>query len=73
MSCATVTSIDGSLPVASWNDENRHGVLAIGRSGLQIQEVVLDGKFLLVGGIKVFLIFRWPLREDTQLMFFYPP
>ena len=58
VSCATVKSIDGGLPVPCWNNKDRCWVIAISRGALKIQEIILNGEFLWVGSIEAFLIFR---------------
>ena len=58
VSSTTVTPIDGSLQVFGWDHENWCRVLAIGGSSLEVQEIVLYSKLLLVGSIEMFFVLR---------------
>ena len=56
VSGATVASISGSLPVLLRDHEDWRGVLAVSWGSLEVESVVLDGKFLLKGRIVAFLV-----------------
>ena len=58
MSSTTVATIYGSLPVHSQDYEDRCHILAIGGGDLKVQQIILQGKFLLLDGIEVSLIVR---------------
>ena len=47
-----------ALPVRSRDYEDRCRILAIGGGDLKVQQIILQGKFLLTGGIEGSLIVR---------------
>ena len=56
MPCTIVATIYSGLLVHGWNDKDWHRVLAIDGGNLKVQQIVLQGKFLLPGGVEAFLI-----------------
>ena len=56
MSHTTVATVYSSLPIHSRNDKDRCRVLAIGGGDLKVQQIILQGKFLLPGSIEAFLV-----------------
>ena len=54
----TVATVYSGLSVRSQNDKDRRCVLAIGGGDLKVQQIILQGKFLLLGSIEAFLIVR---------------
>ena len=53
-----VATIYSGLPVHSRYDKDRCRVLAISRGDLKVQQIILQGKFLLLGSVEVLLIVR---------------
>ena len=51
-----VATIYSGLPVCSWNDKDRLRVLAISRGDLKVQQIILQGKFLLPGSVEALLV-----------------
>ena len=58
MPCTTVATIYSGLPIRSRNDKYQCHVLAIGGGDLKVQQIILQGKFLLPGNIETVLIVR---------------
>ena len=56
MPCTTVATVYGSLPVCSQDDKDWCRVLAIGGGDLKVQQIILQGKFLLPGNVEALLI-----------------
>ena len=56
MSSTTVATVYGSLPVHSRDHKDQHHISAIGGGDLKVQQIILQGKFLLLGGIEALLV-----------------
>ena len=56
MPCTMVATVYSGLPVRSWNDKDWCHVLAIGGGDLKVQQIILQGKFLLPGSVETLLI-----------------
>ena len=51
-----VEAIYSSLSVHSWDDKDRCRVLAISGGDLEVQQIILQDKFLLSGNVEPFLV-----------------
>ena len=56
MPLTMVATIYSGLPIRSRNDKYWRCVLAIGGGDLQVQKIILQGKFLLPGNVEALLI-----------------
>ena len=52
----TVATVYSGLPIRSGNEKYWRHVLAIGGGDLKVQQIILQGKFLLLGNLEVLLI-----------------
>ena len=51
-----VATIYSGLPIHNQNDKDRRCVLAIGGGDLKVQQIILQGKFLLPGSVEALLV-----------------
>ena len=52
----TVATVYSGLPIRSRNDKYQCRVLAIGGCDLKVQQIILQGKFLLPGNVEAVLV-----------------
>ena len=53
-----VAAIYSGLPIPSQDDKDWHRVLAVSGGDLEVQQIVLQDKFLLSGNVEPFLVVR---------------
>ena len=56
MPCTAVAAIYSGLPVPSRGRQRPAPVLAISGGDLKVQQIILQGKFLLLGNVELLLV-----------------